>query len=251
MRLATHLPLIGLLAVLAGPADAAPRTWTSADGQRKIHAELVKHDAASVTVRMPNGKLVTMELALLSDADQKWLKDLNAPPPAAVAKPGMFDTLAFGDTREQVLAKLKASKLVELTMAEQMLGRTGLNDVFRTRVPAAGMHFTLFFGWDDAGKLEELSLHSVPVAASEYPTTIAKCFAEHVTLLTKANGAPLQEVPFPAVETLEDGGVLFTHLWRLPGDATLLLGTARDSNKFSCLIRFTRQKIEPVTTPAN
>lgn len=64
------------------PAQAAPHTWTSADG-RELVGEFVKADATSVTVTRSNGKSVTIPLAVLSAADQKFAADQVAAKTAA------------------------------------------------------------------------------------------------------------------------------------------------------------------------
>ena len=64
------------------PAHAAPHTWTSADG-RELVGEFVKADATSVTVTRSNGKSVTIPLAMLNPADQKFAADQVAAKAAA------------------------------------------------------------------------------------------------------------------------------------------------------------------------
>jgi len=249
MPIPTRLAVFPLMALLLTSAAAATRTWTSSDGQRKIQAELVKREGANVTLRLTNGKLVTMEVTKLAEADRAWLDANEVKPQPSITKAAVFDTLAFGDTSEKVLAKLKASKLVKLQMDERMLGRTGLNDVFRTETAVAGLHSTLYFGWDDAGKLEEVSLHSEGAPAAEYAAKITPCCAENIAQLTTIYGPPLQAADPTAPNALKDGAVLFTHLWHLPSGGSILVGTANDANQFRTIVRITSKRIEPVVVP--
>ena len=71
------------LAELAGAAPAKPaggapaaaglRTWSDASGKFRIEAELVSLEDGSVTLKMKDGDLVSIELAKLSKADQEFL----------------------------------------------------------------------------------------------------------------------------------------------------------------------------------
>jgi hypothetical protein len=253
MRLPLRFAVFPVLAILLSSASAATRTWTSSDGQRKIQAELVKHDNANVTLRLTNGQLVTMEVSKLAEADRKWLA-ANDPAAAAAPKPSLtkapvFDTLAFGDTHDKVLAKLKASKLVKLQMDERLLGRTGLNDVFRTEAAVAGLHSTLYFGWDAAGNLEEVSLHSEGVPAADFTTKILPCCAENIAQLTNIYGPPLQAADPSSPADMKDGSLLFTHLWHLDSGGSILVGTANDAGQFRTIVRVTRQVIQPIVVP--
>jgi hypothetical protein len=252
MRIPVRLAALPLLAVLITSAAAATRTWSSSDGQRKVQAELVKRDGQTVTLRLTNGKLVTMEVAKLAAEDQAWLKanEANeAKPQPSVNRPTAFDTLTFGDSHDTVLAKLKASKMVKLLMDERMLGRTGLNDVFRTEAAVAGLHSTLYFGWDDSGNLEEVSLHSEAASAADYPTKILACCKENVSQLTKIYGPPVQSAAPPSPDDLQDGAILFTHLWHLDSGGSILVGTGNDTNQFRAIVRITGKVIQPVIVP--
>lgn len=68
---------LGILLVLScQPLVAAPRKWTSADGQFSVDAELVKLDATSVTLLKANGTTATVTIERLSAADRQLVKDL-------------------------------------------------------------------------------------------------------------------------------------------------------------------------------
>ncbi len=57
---------------------AEVRDWTSADG-RKLRAEFVSKEGGKTTIRRyTDGRQITLELAMLSEADQKWVKEHEA-----------------------------------------------------------------------------------------------------------------------------------------------------------------------------
>jgi S1-C subfamily serine protease len=82
------VPVPDLIAFLTGdpaaPAAAASfgkpaepgqsRTWTDATGQFKIEAEFVSSADGTVSLRKPNGEVITVPLDKLSDDDRKYLK---------------------------------------------------------------------------------------------------------------------------------------------------------------------------------
>ena len=121
-------------------------------------------------------------------APDKSLTDRTVPNKAAV-----FDQLVFGQSRAQVLAKLKTSKFVELTVDETFLGRTGLNGVFRTRKKIGGLDASLYFDWTDAGELKELTLQTEALPASAYRTQIEPSWKKFIELLTTLYDDPVQK----------------------------------------------------------
>lgn len=247
-----HLATLLFLAS-AIPSLAEPHPWKSADGIRSIQGEFIKRDATTVTIRGENGKDLTIELSKLHPDEQKWL-DLNhafgAPMPNPVADPAaMFDTLTFGDSRETALAKLKASKTVEMTTAETFIGRSGLNGVFRTRQKIGKLSVLLYFDWTETGKLKELTLQTDALPASAYKSALEPGWKEFVELLGTLYGKPVQKGPIPPMESLADGSFSPSHLWTLEGGGSALLGTAREGAKYQVVVRFTRKKVQQVGIP--
>lgn len=245
-----RLTLLAVSCLLAS-ATAAPRPWKDPEGSRTILGDFVSRDADKVTIRRADGRVFTLTLDKLHPDDRKWL-DANHPPataPAGNANQGVFDSLCFGDTRQQVTAKLKASKIVELTADETYLGRLGLNGVFRTRKDVGGLPCMLFFDWTEDGALNELSLQTSPLAESAYDTRIKNCWGELIKLVTSLYGKPLQGAAYPDMAQLAEGSFLATHLWRLEGGGSILLGTARDTDGYTAVVRFTKREVAPVPVP--
>ena len=239
---------------LIAPLAAAPRVWKDPDSPKTIQGAFVSRDAKSVTIRRTDGRVFSMALAKLHADDRLWL-DTNHPlktdKPAkpVIDQSAVFDTLRFGDTREKVLEKLKASSIVELGVDETFLGRLGLNGTFQTRKDIGGLRCLLFFDWTEEGTMRELSMQTSPLAAASYPTRIKSCWEQLIKLLTTLYGAPLQNAGYPPMEQLSDGTFLATHLWRLEGGGSVLLGSAREDGSYTTVVRFTQQEIAPVTIP--
>ena len=248
------LRAITLSTCLLLPLTAAPRPWKDSSGTRTIQGDFVSVDAKNVTIRRPDGRVFAINLTKLHPDDRAWLKTnhpYSAPHPAqpAADQSAVFDDLHFGDTRQQVLAKLKASSIVELTADETFLGRLGLNGVFRTRKHLGGLPCLLYFDWSEGGSLTELSLQTRALADASYPTRIKDCWTELIQLLTTLYGNPLQSASYPDLTELNEGIFLASHLWRLEGGGSILLGTARESDGLCTVVRFSQQKINPVRKP--
>ena len=240
------LPSLLLLATLV-PVTAAPRPWQSADGQRSVRGEFVKRDAQSVTIRRSDRKEVKIPLAQLHPDDQTWLARNHPLPGQELPPPGaVFDQLKFGDTRDEVYQKLKASKFVELTVEETFLGRTGLNGVFRTRHKIGGLDATLFFGWTDDQRLKEITLQTAALPASRLKSDLHPCWQQFIKLLSTLHGDPFHANPDLQITPIPDGSMSGTHLWKLDAKGTAMLGAAREGSGYQIAVRFTEESIKPV-----
>ena len=243
-----------LLIVSAMNLPAETRFWKTTDGTRGISGEFVSRDATTVTIRYATGKSITSPLSKLHADDLTWLNKTHPlpgvagalPAPALPDKSAVFDQLVFGDSRDQVIKKLKASQFVELTIAETFLGRTGLNGVFRSRKQIGGLDASLYFDWNDAGLLKEVTMQTTTVPAGDYQTRLEPSWKEFVNLLTTLYGKPVQDGSMPRSESLSDGSFRPSHLWSLEAGGSVLLGTARDGDKFQLVVRFTQKVIKPV-----
>jgi len=246
--------LIALLLASALQVDAEPRPWKSTDGARTIQGDFLARDERQVTIRRSDGLVFTLDIKKVHPDDLQWLEENHPLPKAQAPEPvadntSVFDTLHFGDTREQVLAKLKSSKIVELRVAESLLGRFGLNGTFQTRKDIGGLRCQLFFDWSTRGLMREVSLQTESLPADAYPTRLKTCWDEFAKLLTTLYGPSAQEGRFPSVTELTDGAFLGTHVWRLEGGGSAILGTARDTKGFTTMVRFIQQGIQPFAMP--
>lgn len=247
--------ILACLILASLPLHAAPREWKSANGSRSIFGEFVKRDATSVTIRRADQKEVTIPFHQLHPEERFWT-DANHP----IAKTGIdisknkntvFDELCFGDNRDQVLEKLKASELVELTVAETFIGRTGLNDVFRTRKKIGGLTASLSFDWTEDGGLQEITLKTPEVPAGKFDEQLKPCWQEFIKLLTTLHGQPVTSSPGINLASVPDGGMLPTHLWKLQGTGNAMLGASRDGGHYHVVVRFTRKDVQTfeITVP--
>lgn len=240
-----RLPLF-FIATLA-LASAEVRSWKSADGTRSFDAEYISQDAQSVVLRRARDrKVITVPITGLHASDRAWLTAHAAKPAAGYDDAAVFDTLHFGDTRAVVEKKLRASRQVEMTVEEALLGRFGLNGSFRTRQKIGGLACTLSFGWTDEGGLKEVTLQTDPQPVSSYPSTLKSTWEELANLMTVLHGQPVQAGAYPASPSLQDGMFIPSHLWKIKPSGSAVLGTARDGKQYIVVVRLTDRQVKPV-----
>jgi hypothetical protein len=249
-----YRPVLILLILSCSLFAGEVRIWTSPDGTKTFKAALVSRQNNSITLLREDEKVLSFEISKLHEDDQRWL-NLNFPlgkdghGEAMPEASAVFDTLKFGDSRETVLKKLQASKIVETSVDGMFFGRTGLNGTFRTRHKIGGLFCYLFFDWNASGALKELTLQTESKPAELYDATLAPCWTECIDLITTIHGNPVQRGKIPTPHVLEDGQMLASHLWRLDHGGTVMLGIARQGNGYEVAVRFTREKIEANPIP--
>lgn len=249
---------LAFLGLAAAPLFAEMREWKSADGNQSFSGEYVSHDSKKVTIRRQDGKVFNLELERLNAADKIWLSDKQptenpaekGAPAAIDESKAVFDTLCFGDKREEVTKKLKESSFVESTMDEIMMGRVGLNGVFRTRKQIGGLHCELYFDFNGSGGLKEISLQTQTVPKDVYVNRLKATWEELAELLTALHGKPVQSGSFPAAGSLRQDMLIPSHLWKLPSGGSALLGTSLEAgDKVMIVVRFTTDPIRVVAAP--
>jgi hypothetical protein len=242
-----------LLLLTALPLAAETRAWRSADGTRSIEALFVKRDESSVTVLRSDRREVVIPLDKIHPDDREWLNKRHplaaAGPEPAEAATGVFDTLVFGDSRARVQDKLMASTLIECTLPETMLARTGLNGVFRTRGKVGGRQALLYLDWCENGGLMEIMLKTGPPAGDESDPGLEVCWKAYIELLTSRHGQPLQAIGILEPASIPDATMSATHLWKLEPKGSVLLGASRDGNDCQIAVRYTNEDIKPVIIP--
>ncbi|NIP95181.1 MAG: hypothetical protein GWO24_17725, partial [Akkermansiaceae bacterium] len=154
-----------------------------------------------------------------------------------------FDTLAFGDSRRTVEAKLAKSGRVSASLDQRFRGRTGLNGVYQTTIQ--GDRYLLFFDWTGEDALREVTLRSGAVPASEYGSALQGKWTALAALLRKLHGNPVQQTSFPAQDDLEDGRLVGSHLWHIGKRHSILLSTGLEKSGYVVAIRFTTGLIPP------
>lgn len=244
------LIIISLIFTSSMMAPAAMRMWRNLEGDRSFQAEYLSSDGARVTLKRRDGRIITLSIRKLHDQDQAWVrsnvapKDLSAdaPPPKGAA----FDQLEFGDSRNTVEKKLKASALVTSAGDGIFLGRTGLNGIYKTKATIGGLHCFLFFDWHKSGGLREVTLQTQPVSKGQYVTSLRGNWSELIDLLNKLHGRPVQAAEFPSASELQDGAILGSHLWYTEEGHSVILGTGQEGAGFNVVVRITSERIRPV-----
>ena len=240
MKLASILLALSLTAAHARP-------WQSADGSRTIEGEFVKRENTSITIRVTSGAETTIALMQLHADDKKWLElhhPLSQPQDAPDTK-AVFDTLEFGDTHKQVLAKLQASKFVLSTLPDNLIGRTGLNGIFTLKQKVGGLEASLFFDWTETATLKDIQIRTVTLPATDYDAKLGPCWREFAELLTTLHDQPIQAAPKIDLRSVTEGTMLSSHVWRLECGGSALLGIGCEKGKYQVVVRFTDEKIVP------
>lgn len=247
---------ICLIFSLAAPLLAEPREWKNQDGSRSIRGEFLKRESTSISIRRSSDqKEINIPLDKLHADELVWI-DANDPtkkPHVAISSkpsiPPVFDKLSFGETRDEVFEKLKSSEFVELAVAEALVGRTGLNDVFRTRKKIGGLDASLFFDWDDDGKLIEINLQTCGLPASALKEQLTPCWKDLAALLTSLYGKPIVADSQLRLASIRDGTMFPSHLWNLEKKGSATLGAAREGDDYKVIVRFSEKIVQPVTLP--
>ena len=64
--------------ILALTTGVSARTWTSADGSKTIEAELVSKSGDTITIRLQDGRTMTVKPSVFSQADQQYITGWQA-----------------------------------------------------------------------------------------------------------------------------------------------------------------------------
>jgi hypothetical protein len=242
-----------LLLIAATPLHAQGRLWRNADNSSTFRGEYLSQDQDKVSIRRADGRVFTLEIDRLHPDDRRWISERQAmekPGEDAAPDPGaVFDTLHFGDTRQQVEDKLKKSAFVETTIDETFFGRLGLNGTFRTRRQIGGLHCELYFGWTPDGSLNEITLQTQPLGPDSYDSSLKDNWSELIKVLSQLHGKPVQSGDYPGRDKMQNDLFLASHLWRLENGGSALLGTSMQAERYLVVVRFTTEKIEPVRKP--
>ena len=247
MRLFT---LLATLLFTSSPLFA--RKWKNVAGDKSFEASYVSNDGKLVTLRTKK-RIITLSIDKLHTEDQAWLSANHPPKPqkqdgekknVPAPKGAAFDTLEFGDTRNEVTEKLVKSANVVCGVPEAMLTRVGLNGTFKTKQTIGGLHCHLYFDWDGNAKLKEVTLRTKGKSLDSYSGSLQSNWTELINLLTILHGDALQGAPYPSSADLQDGLILGSHLWRTEDGHSVLLGTGQEGQAYSVVVRITSDRIE-------
>ncbi|MGJ8643818.1 MAG: hypothetical protein ACSHX9_10450 [Luteolibacter sp.] len=231
------------------------RKWTNPEGTKSFDAEYLSRDGDEITLKRSDGSEIAFDISKLHEDDHRWL-NLNHPvgadgaPQEVPDNDAIFDSLKFGDSRELVMEKLKSSKVVKTAEVEEtFFGRTGLNGTYRTRQKVGGLYCYLFYDFDNAGSLRELTMRTVPQPESEYGLSVSSCWGELPNLISMLHGKPMLEGKIPSASKIDEGAMLGSHAWRMEGGGNVLLGIAKVEGKYEVSVRFTLEKLDIRPSP--
>jgi hypothetical protein len=243
--------LLTLLLTGAVPLFAESHTWKSPDGKSSFSGEYVSHDDKQVTIRRQDGQVFKVDFTKLHADEKKWVTSQSAGGQAEVAPDpkAVFDNLCFGDNLATVKKKLKASKAVETTLDDALMGRTGLNGIYKTRQKIGGLHCELFFDWTGNETLSEVMLQTQGQDAEVYPTQLKETWAQLVEVLSALHGKPAQAGGYPGIKQVKDDMFLPSHLWQLKNGGSALLGVSMQQGRYLVVVRFTTEKVQAAAFP--
>jgi hypothetical protein len=139
--------------------------------------------------------------------------------------------------------------MVETNLNSTFFGRTGINGIYRTVQPIGGLHCYLFFDWDEADLLKEISLRTEDKTLAQYESVLKPCWQALTELIVPIYGKPLQTTNMPAASSLSNEQMLASHLWRIDQGGTVMLGASRVGDAYQVSVLFTKDKIEPQPIP--
>ncbi len=162
---------------------------------------------------------------------------------------GVYGDLEFGDDRDTVTRKLQKSNLVTQTINSSLMARTGLNGIFQSKSKLAGLTYHLYFDWNEAGELREITLRSDQIEKSRYSTTLYKSWLAASQLFTQVYSTPAQNAGFPDKMDVVQHNILMSHIWHQGRKKSILMGPGIEKEKCFLAIRFVNQHIKPVIIP--
>ncbi len=158
---------------------------------------------------------------------------------------GVFGDIEFGDGYTAVQNKLMKSELADTDLPETLLGRTGINGVFKTTRTLDGQRLKLFFTFEN-DSLTEIQLRTDSKASINSAIGLVE---EASKELDKIHGKAAQSGQAPKANQLPVGASMLYRVWH-PGDGgSALVGLTRDKDGFSAIICLKRKRIELQKTP--
>ena len=236
-----------LSASLLALQTAQSRNWKDSTGTRSFEAEFISRTDTEVTLERTNGQTTTFPIDRLHETDQAYLKE-NHPLDSDLGKMRgtAYGPLSYGDNKELAERKLFSCPLVRTDVAKELMGRTGLNGIFETNSEVGGLKCQLYFDWN-GDILQEVTLRTRAHEESSYLIDLKPCWSAWIELCTQMYGQPVSHTPFPKSEKLEKGGMIASHLWHTKDGHSVLLGTGLNHEGYNVSVRFTKERIKPVT----
>ena len=246
-RLINHAAICATAALLLLSSAADAKLWRNTDGSKSFQGDMLGLSDEKVKIRMLNDSIIDLPLSRLHPDDRKWAID-NAKDMAQAAaearERSLFANLNFGDEKETVLRKLKESPLISADFDERLIGRSGLNGLFKTKAKIGPYHCDLYFNWSPANRLTELTLRSQTAPESDYEENLTACWEQMIHLLSEKFGKPGKSAKRPDFAKIEDGYSLNTHVWNLKSGGSALVGFGRQDDAYMVTARFSNARVK-------
>ncbi len=210
-------------------------------GENRLH--LIKRHAPPVTSLLYSSRLPRLVRSLLISCFGIVLFSSDS------IHAGIYGPLEFGDNRGTVIRKLQQCDLVTQTVQSTFLARTGLNGSFKCKHQLAGLTYHLYFGWNDAGGLNEITLRSDAIDHTRYHTDLQQAWHKANTLFTQTYHAPAQNVKYPSKTDFKGRDILISHVWHKGTNQSILMGPGITKDKCFLAIRFVDRHVEPIRIP--
>lgn len=257
------LPRFLTIALLSSTtiAMAEPHAWKNKEGTRAVRGDVISRDATSITIRRTSDfKTIKLPLDMIHPDDVAWL---NANHPIGGAKPKLnagpesrndlktiSEALAYGDSYDTCMQKIKACKLVKANIAETLIGRTGMDGVFRTVNNFAGGKYELYFDWDESRKLKGFTFRSDALKAEELKDVIIPRWQQAVALATSLYGQPITSTPNLNLGAVQNERAHTTHAWKHPLRGVVAVSVGRLDQEYFLQFQFVNQEVSTNPTPA-
>ena len=195
----------------------------------------------------------------------------------AVSAEEMFENLKFGDSKKVVQDKLEQTNRFNMP-PKTMMGRTGLNGMYKAKQKLNGLEFSLYFGWDenngqtiskDEGKRESrskfsrkdknksknvnvggLTLNQVDLySSSAARAKLQDTYTELATLLTGLYGKPKFNNGLPAASTVHSEGMTMAGACWLYGSDAVMLSIGKLTKGHNIVVSFMDKQPKLIKTP--
>ncbi len=230
---------------MASFSSAEIRGWRSADGAKSFRGEFVKQSENQVTIRTDRGKELTFDMEKLHADDQKWIADQNKRP---INHPSVFlGDLRFGETKAQVLARLKKNQhLILAGGGEAKSSAFGSSDPFgsvTTRKKIGSERAEVKLAWAIYQGNPAEVLHAVDIASKPFPPTsysgkLRKSLDELVALIAGIHGEPTTKEEYPDRESIAEQKLTKTHGWKISDKLEIHAGIAGVDGEYKAVVRF-------------
>lgn len=157
----------------------------------------------------------------------------------AAAKENFYAGLSFGDNRKAVESKLRACKYMVMSADERFLGRTGLNEAFKTKYNLGKTKYALSFNFEPADALNTVDLYStVKFPEDQFAVELQPEYENLVAFLSEIYGKPASAVDLPSPASVQVDALFFTHEWQNAAGYNVRAGIGRSKKGYFLVIQF-------------